>query len=560
MKTLLILFLYLLCITHSAVSQDLPGPPANIQSLPTGSYIIPMDNSFQQNAAGLFNLKAYGLVVYLLNSNVKIKWVIRSGKSKDASDFTVAADRIKPTTTSSGSSRNFRGGPFVIFRNDTAGLAAKLDTYYSLFGLTGSNRPNLWITRAAVNVDVRYDLTGYIPKGAILTDGGNETIHLGYMVAAGIPTSNYTTSQGDNLTNCFTFASEPHNTNQGPVVDTAIVHIRSFVQMGGNFLAQCAADSNYENNPLGNFQSTGGMNVTNVNIGMGASLSYPNPDLSYSQFEGEYFSYDAQSFVQNWQIVGAPINNEHSHGRGIGSYSSYHFATVSKLKGGIGGLTFYINCHDYLGAGALTQLTTNGLRMYMNAFLTPSVFLCTLPLSVLSFSGSIQDGVPKLRWNVADNETGDHFQIQRSTDGKNFSTVASISTTDKQGLETYSYKDQKIYSTTYYRLKMVNKNSSTLYSRIIAIKDPKGTKPGQIDILENPVTSALTFNYTASQTGTKTVALYNVLGVKVYYSTISLHTGANSFSLALDNRVPKGLYVMELSDKSEISTAKIIKQ
>ena len=551
----------MLCFELSLISQDLPGPPANIQALPIGSYIIPMDNSYQLNSSGLFNLKAYGLVVYLLNSNVKIKWVIKSGKIKDATDFTVSADKIKPTFSSSGGSKNFKAGPFVIFQNDTAGVAALMNAYYTLFSLTGNDRPTLYVSKAAVNVDIRYDLSGYIPKGAILTDGGNEIIHIGYMAAASIPSSNYTTSQGDNLTNCFTFASEPHNVNKGPVVDSAIVHIRSFVQMGGNFLAQCAADSNYENNPLGRFQTTGGMNVKNSNIGNGGSLAYPNPDLSYSQFEGDYFSYDAQSFVQNWQIIGSPINNEHNHGTGTGSYSTYYFATVSKLKAGIGGLVFYINCHDYLAGGPLSTLTTNGLRMYMNSFLTPSMFLCPLPLSIISFSGTLSQGVPLLKWVVAQNETGDHFEVQRSSDGINFSTVAAIATTNKEGLESYAFNDQKIYgNNAYYRLKMVNKSFSIVYSKIIMLKDAKGKNAGKITILENPVTSALTFNYNATISGIKTVALYNSLGVNVYSATIPIQPGVNSISLALDNRIAKGIYIMVLNDNTETSTAKIIRQ
>ena len=560
MKRLLILFILLQSFALCSISQDLPGPPANIQSLPKGSYIIPMDNTYQLNSASLFNLNSYGLVVYLLNKNVKVKWVIKSGKSKDATDFTVTSDRVKPTTTGSGTSRSFKAGPFVIFQSDTSGVAAKVEAYYTLFSLAGSDRPNLYASTAAVNVDVRYDLTGYIPKGAILTDGGNQSIHLGYMVSAGIPTSNYTTSDGENLTNCFTFASEPHNEKHGALVDSAIVHIKSFAQLGGNFLAQCAADSNYENNPLGHFQSTGGMNVMNSNIGSGASLTYPNPDLSYSQFEGDYFSYDGASFVQNWQIQGVALNNEHRHGGGTGAYSTYTFATVSKLKAGVGGLIFYLNCHDYNAYGALTLYTINGIRIYMNAFLTPSMFLCPLPLSIISFSGTLNQGVPLLKWTVAENETGDHFELQKSNDGIRFTTVAAIAVTDKEGLESYAYNDQKIFgSNTYYRLKMVNKTFTVAYSKIIVLKDVKAKNGGKLSILENPVGSSLTFNYNASQTGIKTVDLYSTLGVKVYSAKVTVQTGVNSISLTLGNRVTKGIYVMELSDNSEISTAKIIK-
>ena len=192
--------------------------------------------------------------------------------------------------------------------------------------------------------------------------------------------------------------------------------------------------------------------------------------------------------------------------------------------------------------------------------MTPSIFMCPLPLSIISFSGTLNQGVPLLKWTVADNETGDHFELQKSSDGTRFSTVAAISVTDKEGLESYAYNDQKIFGgSTYYRLKMVNKTYSVAYSRIIVLKNLIGKNGGKITILENPVGSALTFNYNASQTEIKTVDLYNVLGVKVYSAKVNVETGVNSISLTLGNKVTKGIYVMELSDNNEISTAKIIK-
>src|SRR5687767_4596144 len=64
-------------------AQDLPGPAANLTTLPTGSYIIPMDNTYQFNGSSLFNIKAYGLVVHLLNSGIRVQWAIKAGKAKE---------------------------------------------------------------------------------------------------------------------------------------------------------------------------------------------------------------------------------------------------------------------------------------------------------------------------------------------------------------------------------------------------------------------------------------------------------------------------------------------
>ena len=552
MKRLIILSI-LLSFMLKASSQDLPGSPSNIQSLPIGSYVIPMDNTNQLNTAGLFNLKSYGLVVYMLNQNVKIKWVITAGKAKDAIDFTVTSDKIKPTSTATGLSRNFKAGPFVIFQQDTAGVAAICDAYYITNGLAGNNRPTMYVTRAAVNVDVRYDLTGQIPKAAILNDGGKQSIHTGFMTDAGIPAINYSISAGDNLTNCFTFASEPHNDKSGPLVDSAIVHIKQFVQTGGNFLAECAAIINYENNVLGRFQTTTG--ITNTTGGGYTGMTYSNADLSFSQFEGQ-FDGDLAGSVRNWSVNAAGINNEHNYVKGTGASSASLSASVSKLKTGMGGLVFYLGNHDFTTSDVQN---INGIRMYMNAFLTPATTMCALPLSLISFSGSLKNSSTQFQWTVGENETGDHFELQASADGKNFSTFTNISTTSKQGLESYTYVGNEISGTTFYRLKMVNKTYSIIYSKVILLKDKNDKGDEGITVLENPVRESLTFSYATNKSGLREVSIYNMVGVKVYHNQVNAQAGTNSFSLPLGNSMSKGIYFVQVTNGTKINQTKIVK-
>jgi len=108
--------------------------------------IIAMDNTNQLNASSLFNLKAYGLVVYLLNNNIKVKWIITAGKEKDGIDFIVTSDQIKPTLNATAISRTFKTGPFVIFSSDTTGVVALIDAYYSANSLSGRQLLYCYIT------------------------------------------------------------------------------------------------------------------------------------------------------------------------------------------------------------------------------------------------------------------------------------------------------------------------------------------------------------------------------------------------------------------------------
>lgn len=385
-----ILLFTCLCQQLTAQLPDLPSGGAtayNPQTLYAGSYVIAMDNTNQGNGT-IFNVKAYGLIVYLLNNNVKVKWVIKPGKVKDGIDFSVNASQIQPTA-GSAANYDFRAGPFVIFSQDVAGVAALIDAFNSPLGTTAKVR--VYQTNADALVDVRYDLTGFKPKAAILNDGNNASIHTGYMTAASIPSANYALeSTGANLlTNCYTFASEPHNESS---TSTLIGQIRTFVQNGGNFLAQCEAVRTYENEAVnGRFQSTradagavfekgaGG----NSNASISTNIAFPNPDLSYSQFQGS-FDGNLGGSLRNWKLTSgssyAGSTHDHAHGSAIPGAVS---ASVAKLlpANRKGGLVFYLGNHEY---NVNNQVNANGMRMYLNAFLTPTDLLGSLQFAVVA--------------------------------------------------------------------------------------------------------------------------------------------------------------------------------
>lgn len=85
-----------LCMFNMQVASgqnDFPDPAPNIENIPAGAYVIPMDNTFQ-SISGVFNLRAYGLAARLLWNDVHIKWAIKSGKAKDEADFSANATRV----------------------------------------------------------------------------------------------------------------------------------------------------------------------------------------------------------------------------------------------------------------------------------------------------------------------------------------------------------------------------------------------------------------------------------------------------------------------------------
>lgn len=385
MKVILTLYIFLFWQAY-AFGQDLPNPAANMQTMPQDSYIIAMDNTWQATTGTNplyrnFNLKAYGLIVHLLNNNIRVKRVIRAGKLKDDVDFSVNCRQIKPTSELIPVPRDFKSGPFVIFGSDL--LRVNIDEIIDAYnknsnGISGithdTAKVRIYKTTADVDVDVRHDLTGFKPKVTILTDGSTASginymqLHITYLSLAGVPITNYATGANSDLdVNCYTFASEPHNDYQNPAV---VDNIRNFVLAGGNFLAQCAAITNYES--LGKFQSTNGISVANITP---PSVYYPNADVAMAQFEGN-FSIRQGGSCQNWRYGSSSFAN-YAHAfctntNGFVNNTSLIGASASKLSPVTdpGGMTYYLGNHQYFNINDYNHI--NGMRMYLNALLTPA--------------------------------------------------------------------------------------------------------------------------------------------------------------------------------------------
>jgi hypothetical protein len=92
-------------------------------------------------------------------------------------------------------------------------------------------------------------------------------------------------------------------------------------------------------------------------------------------------------------------------------------------------------------------------------------------VKLIYFIGDINEDRVLLKWNVAENEAVNLFEVNKSYDGKNFNTSAFILGSEKKGNETYFFPEilkegQKIY----YRLKIIGNNKKVKYSKVISVQ------------------------------------------------------------------------------------------
>ena len=373
-----------------AAPEELPLPV--METLPAGTLIIPMDNSLQATG-GQFNLRAYGLVVYLLHAEIPLKWIISPTKGKDGTDLTASA-RLKAPTTGSYASRSFKAGPIAIY----PGFESQAMTVINNFNAGGTNVNVYELQFETMNVPVYTDIT-HKPKVAVLDDGGKASIHSNILDAAGLTEgTHYETTTADALTDqsCFTVATEPHSEFDDA---TKVTNVKNFVQNGGNFLAQCAAGRSYQGNATAIFQGNGFVDETEF-----TTFAYDNFSEPFAQFQGVLAN-------EGGSLQDFGFNTDPSGGTRIvynPSDPDQYKAYVARLSGvttPTGGYAHFLGSHDYSGndVGHL-----NGQRMLMNAVIRPATRpdVCNLNLGPQAVNdiGYIDCG-SSVTVDVLDNDT-----------------------------------------------------------------------------------------------------------------------------------------------------------
>lgn len=140
-----------------------------------------------------------------------------------------------------------------------------------------------------------------------------------------------------------------------------------------------------------------------------------------------------------------------------------------------------------------------------------------LPVTLTSFTAVKEGSISVLNWETTSEINSDHFQIQRSSDAKNWVEIGTVyATGEGRSLSTYSFHDNSpLQGSNLYRLKMIDKDGSFSYSRIRELNFANGIK---VYVYPNPVSSTLYFGGFTSLS-LKEIHIYNVRGQLIFKST-----------------------------------------
>jgi len=221
----------------------------------------------------------------------------------------------------------------------------------------------------------------------------------------------------------------------------------------------------------------------------------------------------------------------------------------------------------------LYKTTIAGAASLLPAFTAPAGFSiadlgsCSFPLTLLpennlNLYGKYYGGNTRLSWNVNDIANVGYYEVQRSDDGTNFSTIARVETQSNNGQAslTYTYDDaQSGYGQTkYYRVREVMNTGIRVYSRVITI-----LLNTSIRLLHksgpNPFVDNIDVDVQLKSAGTIVARLTDQSGRVVYRRNFNGPEGENKFKIDGVLHLAPGIYILELQVGEETIRQKLIK-
>jgi len=135
------------------------------------------------------------------------------------------------------------------------------------------------------------------------------------------------------------------------------------------------------------------------------------------------------------------------------------------------------------GSGSVVR---TGPLSTQSIFLTNLSWSSIVPVQLMYFRGKAEADRVRLSWATALEINSSHFNVERSTDLKEFATIGKISSAgDSRQQINYSFLDEApLPGVNYYRLKQIDKDGTSDYSKIIAVSPQ--TDASQFVIYPNP--------------------------------------------------------------------------
>jgi Secretion system C-terminal sorting domain len=171
-----------------------------------------------------------------------------------------------------------------------------------------------------------------------------------------------------------------------------------------------------------------------------------------------------------------------------------------------------------------------------------------LPIDFVKFEASKINTTAQLKWEIAQSIPSIQYEIQRSIDAINFTTVGVVNATNNN---LYSFTDWQphLYNKNYYKIKAIDAKGAKKYSDVKLVKFEKNN---EIEIYPIPANSNLNIIFSDALINKPLlIALYNTKGQKVF--GININKAASKEVLNI-SELAAGIYYLKIRDGNNFFT------
>ncbi|MFY7880538.1 MAG: SdrD B-like domain-containing protein [Lacibacter sp.] len=223
----------------------------------------------------------------------------------------------------------------------------------------------------------------------------------------------------------------------------------------------------------------------------------------------------------------------------------------------VGGNGSLLNSKANTSGGETVEFTVENGSPYLG-FDAGLINVTALPLRALTLKGNY-NGQVNLQWNTIEEQQVSFFEVERSFDGLQFSKVGRAGSQGEGSFE-YDMVDNLNGLSgldLFYRVKMVQFDGSVKYSNVLKMNIRSSVR---FQVLPNPFADFLNVQIKLDNKTSGFVRMLSSTGQTVYHAHYTLPGGINSIQIRELNKLPNGLYLLELHFGATTEMLQLIKK
>ncbi len=234
--------------------------------------------------------------------------------------------------------------------------------------------------------------------------------------------------------------------------------------------------------------------------------------------------------------------------------------TINTTYSGFSGPFGLVYCRD--NANTIFPLNLTGSFAncnYVNGSSAP------LPIELVGFRAELRSKDAFLTWATATERNNYYFNIERSFNGKDFESIASMAGKGNSSETAYyqfldkNLSQQAASNKIYYRLRQTDFDRQTTVSEIVVLE--MKYKSGQLElgtVLAMDAYDEVRVRFVTPEAGNIQSVLFDLSGRVLQTRQIEAAEGINEMKIDLTEQY-KGVYILSLNDGRQIVTTKILR-